>query len=237
MTNLKDMDIVYVVKDAVYNEELRYSLRSVEKNFPHRKVWLYGGRPIGVHPDERVIVIQEGKRKWDRVRNMLYKIATNDDITEDFVLFNDDFFVMKPVIDLPIFADGTLEKLCARIELANGNRQTQYTHELKRTIQWLWDNKCDTMNFELHLPMMFNRGMLKDLIEKTPEQRGTRSLYGNVFFLEDGTVSHKDVKIYDSMTAPNEDCDFLSTDDESFRNGKVGEFIRGRFPDKSKFER
>ena len=36
-------DIVYFVKDTDTNEELRYSLRSLA-NFPHGKVWFYGGR-------------------------------------------------------------------------------------------------------------------------------------------------------------------------------------------------
>ena len=37
--NTKDLDIIYFVKDCFINEELRFSLRSVAKNLPHRKVW------------------------------------------------------------------------------------------------------------------------------------------------------------------------------------------------------
>lgn len=111
MKKLKDMDIVYVVKDAAYNDELKWSLRSVEKNFPHKRVWFYGGKVVGLHPDKQVVVKQEGSRKYDRVRNMLKMIAENDEITEDFVLFNDDFFVMDKVESLPYLSDMNLSDL------------------------------------------------------------------------------------------------------------------------------
>ena len=39
----KDLDIVYFVKDTPTNEELRISLRSVAKNMPHKRVWVFGG--------------------------------------------------------------------------------------------------------------------------------------------------------------------------------------------------
>ena len=38
-------DIVYIIKDDLPTTELKYSLRSVEANFPHRLVWFVGGKP------------------------------------------------------------------------------------------------------------------------------------------------------------------------------------------------
>ena len=51
-------DVVYFVKDTKENEELRYSLRTL-KNFPHAKVWFYGGCPEGLKPDHHVYVKQD----------------------------------------------------------------------------------------------------------------------------------------------------------------------------------
>lgn len=38
-------DVVYFVKDTERNEELKYSLRSLEQNWKYNKVWFCGGCP------------------------------------------------------------------------------------------------------------------------------------------------------------------------------------------------
>ena len=50
-------DIVYFVKNTEENEELVYSLRSVEKNFPYNRVWFFGGCPNGLKPDVHIPVV------------------------------------------------------------------------------------------------------------------------------------------------------------------------------------
>jgi len=226
-----------MVKDAVYNDELCYSLRSVEKNFPHNRLWFIGGKPMYLHPDGQIIVNQKGKTKWDRVRAMLELVGKNDKLTEDFVLFNDDFFVMRPVENLPPYRYGTLEQLCHRIERKNGGVPTEYTLNLKRTIDTLKQNALPTLNFELHVPIVLNRHKLLEVIKTFPDTRGTRSLYGNMYFSKKETTPLKDVKICDKTSLPLLDQTFLSTDDQSFARGKVGELIRETFPNKSKWER
>lgn len=234
--NLKDLDIVYVVKDAVYNEELRYSLRSVDKYFPHNRVWFYGGKPMYFHPDKQVIINQKGKNKWERVRSMFMAIAVNDEITEDFVLFNDDFFVLKPVEKPPVYRYGSLNQLCKRVEKNNNGKPTPYTRSLERTIEALkWFN-FPTTNYELHIPMVINRKGLAFVMELYPDVRATRSLYGNIWLGKKDSAPMKDVKIFDRETIPG-DWDFVSTEDLFFAEGRVGDFIRNRFPDKSRFER
>ena len=247
MKKLKDMDIVYVVKDAAYNDELKWSLRSVEKNFPHKRVWFYGGKVVGLHPDKQVVVKQEGSRKYDRVRNMLKMIAENDEITEDFVLFNDDFFVMDKVESLPYLSDMNLSDLCVRIEIANGYRPTPYTTELKRTIDALNGAKLTDFNYELHVPIIFNRKRLLKIIEKFPDNRATRSLYVNDLLSDDDIdideegldfEEAKDVKVWGlvEQAVIDPDIPFLSTEDRAFSDGLIGNFIKEAFPEKSKWE-
>lgn len=234
--SLADLDIVYMVKDAVYNDELKYSLRSVDKNFPCHDVWFVGGKPMYVHPDKQVIVNQRVGNKWDKVRAMLRMVAEDNRITEDFVLFNDDFFVLQPVSDLPPYAYGTLAQLCTHIEKKNGGRPTKYTESLKRTEAALRDNGLTTLNFELHAPIVLNRDKLLEVINTFPEVKGTRSLYGNMF-LSSAIEPMKDVKIVDNDSLPHPDQIFLSTEDNSFAHGAVGEYIKSLFPDKSRWEK
>lgn len=235
--DISKLDIVYVVKDAAYNDELRYSLRSVEKNFPHHRVVFIGGKPMGLHPDYQIIMNQKGDTKWDKVRTMLELVGKNDNLTEDFVLFNDDFFILKPVENFRNCRYGTLTQLCHRIERKNFGKPTGYTKSLARTIKALENNGLTTLNFELHIPMALNRKKLLETIESFPDTKGTRSLYGNMYFSKKDTKPLKDVKIYDQDSLPKEDQTFLSTEDHSFATGRAGRFIKKMFPDKSRWEK
>ena len=58
-------DIVYLLREGE-NDELRYSLRSVERNFPHDRVIFYGGKPDGIEPDEYIHIEQnEPTAQWN----------------------------------------------------------------------------------------------------------------------------------------------------------------------------
>lgn len=231
--DISDLDIIYFVKDSAFNEELRYSLRSVEQNFPHNRVVFYGGKPAGLKPDLYFPVVQKGKTKWDKVRDMLTLVCKNDKITDDFVLFNDDFFVMSPIKSLETFADDSLSDLVARIEVKNNYRSTVYTAQLLRAYEALKKAGFSTLNFELHKPMIINRRLMLKTREEFPNIPASRSLYGNLYcYLPMHVI---DCKITDLETIP-EDFVFVSTDDISFAEGKVGEYIRRKFPKKSRFE-
>lgn len=90
-------DIVYVIKPDADPAELIYSLRSVEENFPHRYVWVVGSLPKGIKPDRYIKHQQVGRNKWDLIKSSMLRIIQEDELTDDFFWFNDDFFVMKPV--------------------------------------------------------------------------------------------------------------------------------------------
>ena len=84
-------DAVYIYKSNGSDEELRYSLRSVEKNFPCKRVVICGSKPRGIAPDIQMELAQFGATKWERARYTIERIAKNEDLTEKVWLFNDDF--------------------------------------------------------------------------------------------------------------------------------------------------
>lgn len=232
--NTQDLDIVYFVKEGYENEELRYSLRSIDQNLPHRNVWIYGWPPCGIRPDRVARFAQTGKTKWDRVRSMYKKLVLNDDLSSDFILFNDDFFVMKPITDLKQYYDGTLEDRINVIE-KHFNGPTKYTMRLRRTHDHLKKLKLPVKNYELHIPIIINKKKFLEQLDLYSGLDGaSRSFYGNTYKI--GGTKRKDVKVYDLDDNFNHNTDFLSTTDVSFEDGKVGEFIRSKFPYKSRFE-
>ena len=225
-------DVVYILKRELDTEELKYSLRSVEKNFPINRIWFIGGQPKGFRNVVRLQHEQIGNCKWELIRSSMWKAVNAEDLTEEFFLFNDDFFVMKPVdTDSFInFVDGTLSR---RIdELHAGHGMNPYCRTLFKLEQELRTMHEPTMNFDVHLPMLMNKEQVKATLYKCSSPQ-MRSAIGNLNRLP--FVVHNDVKVYDLESVPVDET-YLSTNDDTFNKGKVGKYIRETFATKSRFE-
>lgn len=232
----KDLDIIYFVKDSHSNEELRYSLRSVVKNMPHRKIWFFGGCPKGISADIRVKIKQNGETKWDNVHDMYKAVCENKEVTENFIMFNDDFFVMKPTDRLEYSYRSGLIEHCEIIESKNQNRPTSYTKLLRECDAKLAEIGASRLSYELHVPFIFNKKKLLKMLEAFPEQHCTRTLYGNIYKV--GGKQSRDIKIFDvHPTFDYKTTRFLSTEDGIVNiNNDIWRFIKNSFREKSEFE-
>lgn len=231
----KNLDAVYFVRDGE-NDELRYSLRSVEKNLPIRKVWIIGGKPEDIHPDEFIRVPQppDDGTKWDRVRANFWRVASNQEITEDFILMNDDFFINQPTSEIEPATAGTLQDHIERIERNYRNRPTAYTIELRRAQRVLEEAGLPTNSYELHIPMIINRKKLAETLAAFPPRHATRSLYGNLHRI--GGARQIDCKVIKPDQEFSREAQYLSSDDSTWGDTELAGFIRERFPDKSRWE-
>ena len=224
-------DIVYILKETLDTDELRYSLRSVEANFPHRFVWFVGGQPAGFKPDRALPHQQTGANKWEYIRSSMLRVAREPELSEEFFLFNDDFFVMK--LQTGKFVNFTDKTLGWRIGQLRKEYivTTRYTQTLVKAHEELKIQGHPTDNYEVHLPMLFEKALIPSILKCSSPQM--RSIYGNINRVEH--IQHDDVKVYDFDTVPD-DPDYLSTNDKTFTQGKVGEYIRKTFPNPSRFE-
>ena len=227
----KLLDVVYVLKPDIEPDELRYSLRSVEKNFPCRKVWFVGSKPKGFKPDGMLKHTQTGNNKWNLIKSSMWEVIRCDEITDDFFWFNDDFFIMKPcdTENFINFVDGTLERRIQELHSESG--MNPYTRTLFKAQQELISMHYPEMNYDVHLPMLFNKKLAENSINKCSSPQ-MRSIYGNINHIE--YIVHPDVKVYDFESVP--DYDYLSTNEKTFAEGKVGEHIRAVFDKPSRFE-
>lgn len=231
-------DIVYFLKNSPHNEELRYSLRSVEENWQYNNVYFYGGCPVDLKPDKYVYVNQTALSKFERVRDMLYQVCLNDEITEDFWLFNDDFFILKRKTEnMPPQYNRTLEDRIKKIEKRHDG-PTEYTRRLRHLVKTLKNDSKGTLDYAVHKPILINRKRMLEVLERYPNEPMFRALYGNYWKI--GGVSNHDMKIkitnYKKIDLVMKEWDFLSTSDSSFENGNVGRYIKDRFYIKSRFE-
>lgn len=222
-------DIVYFVKEGENNEQLRYSLRSLV-NYPHSTVWVYGYCPAWCVPDKYVHVRQDQANKWLNVVKMIKLVCENNKISKNFLLFNDDFYVMGKIKHPVNYYNGDLYKRIVTIE-DKFERITPYSQQLRDCCKELEGMGCNTRNFTLHVPMLINRKKALEVL-RISDSPMFRSIYGNYCNIKAEPLH--DVKIV-STNKTYKSGKYLSTDDNSFA-GMVGEQIKAIFTDKSKYE-
>lgn len=227
-------DIIYFVKPSMANNELTYSLRTLENFKVGGRVWFYGFCPYHLAPDYFVECNQGLFSKWKRVHDMIVKVCENDNITEDFWLFNDDFFVLNPVEKYSNEYNGTLQELADSIHRRVGI-ETKYTINIRCLAKFLEKEGLPTKNYCLHKPMLVNRKKALEVLKKYPDEPMFRSLYGNYWNI--GRAESEDCKISKHHSKKfDKNWQFVSTDDATFREGDVGRYIREKFDKPSKYE-
>ena len=224
-------DVVYLLKNDVTAEEIKYSIRSVVQNFSYRKIIFVGGRPPGIEPDIYIPDIQSGSTKWERSTHSLKKALKSNEITEYFWLFNDDFFVMDRTDNPKNYFSGSLEKRVFDLKRANP-RGSSYITSLEQLRSQLIAMGKDTLSFALHVPMLINKADALALFDRYPRLSMFRSFYGN--FYEIPCEYMKDVKIFDLETLPEHR--YCSTSDQAWSEGKCGIFLRKYFDKPTKYE-
>jgi hypothetical protein len=227
------MQYVYVCRPGE-NEELRYSIRSVEANLPSGEIWVVGGKPSW-YSGNYIPVDQVAGKQNDAIKN-LFTIVESDKIQEDFILMNDDFFVVKPVKEVKVYHGGNLlDKIHLRKEIAPTSR---YNSLLLKTYKVLKKNGIpEILDYEIHVPMKMSKSGLSKSISLGTQWRST---YGNIFQI--GGEKIKDVKVYGSenlfelsYNIDNLVSEYLSTDDQSFP-GVWQKILRDMFPNPSSCE-
>ena len=229
---MRKYDVVYILKENAGSEELRFSLRSIEKNMDHGKVWFYCGKPEGIEPDVYVPHVQTGGTKWERVRSSLVEVCRNDKISKKFWLFNDDFFVMAPMKNEKPLQRGLLEDHIKDIE-ARHRGQTGYSRNLRKCEDQLRHAGLTTLDYAIHVPILIEREKMLEALEMFPRCPMFRSIYGN--YAQIGGEFHKDVKTTDPDKQIPVDADFFSTSNKAMA-GSVLKQMEDRFPEACRYE-
>lgn len=202
------MDYAYITRGG-QNEELRYSIRSVEKFMPAGEVYLFGEKPnwyIGKYTR----VLQRG-HKYDNARKNLKQICVNDEISDTFVLMNDDFFAIEDVPEIQTYHGGLLKHKIETYQHIRG--RGAYTRLLEKTYKGLRRMGIEEpLDYELHVPMIMTKSGLESVLET---DMLWRSSYGNINQV--GGTRIFDVKVYhDYPYTHQNECPYLSSSDESF---------------------
>lgn len=231
-----NVDIVYICRDGE-NEELRYSIRSAVKNLPHDKIWVVGGKPdwyTGNH-----IPIKQTDSKYDNAFENLKTACESKKISANFILMNDDFFVVKKINNIENFVGGFLiEKYSLYSQLTP---RSQYTNKLYKTMNKLQRSGIDLpADYELHVPMIMNKNKLFFVLKRFPDCLW-RSTYGNSYnvrgkWITDVKVYSSDAMMVKSYDYKNGEQSYVSSDDGSFVH-LYRNVLKEMFPEPSKYEK
>jgi hypothetical protein len=245
------IDVVYAVKPDEFNEELRYSLRSIAKNLKHDQVFISGYMPPFLNPETCIHIDSYNKPLIHDPRNSRHRnryqdaesnwigACTDERVSSNFILMNDDFFIMKPVKRVMTYHDGDLQEAINRRIQRFG--KVQYALSMQNTHNYLTQNGYTNLkSYAVHVPTIINKTKRLKISElqcdmlKNGNVILARTLYGNIFNI--GGKEIQDVKVSSWLKDIPKNTTYLSTNNRSFAVGEVGKYIRSKFPDKCCYE-
>ncbi len=202
-------------------KELRYSMRSL-KNITNwnGEVFVCGDKEDWF--SDRITMIDGFKRSHIKpidTRNKVKAILDDERVADDFIFFNDDFFITKPIEIEPLY-DGKLKEF---------KGHNTWLRTKSKTRDFLIEQGIkDPKNYEVHAPIIYNKQKRLEIM-RVQESAGvtlaSRSLYGNIYKI--GGKQYKDRK---TTTGKLLEGEILST-------RRWVEDLRTHFPEPSEFEK
>lgn len=189
-------DVLYILGRGSKKDdlELRLSLRSLEKYAQKiDRVFIVGNCPEWA---QNIIHIPE-EDKYFPFSNHIKKVirAIENGISDNFLLMNDDFYMMRPF-------DVEMYPYYIRGEMFNTQQGGQYRQMLNNTVEILNKKGIDkVLAYNCHVPIVYNSEKfmeIKPLWERWKDDIigfSPRVVYGNLF-VKDGIVI-QDPKIFD----------------------------------------
>ncbi len=220
------IDILYYIGNGSHhnNLELLYSLRSLETHCKDiGNVWIVGNKPHFLNDNVKYLWVEDAAAWWQNAFNKTMA-AIDNGISEDFLLMNDDFYMLKDftIADYPYYHRGEIPDIAE-------NKYQQVIVNTKRILQILGK---PFKHYGVHCPMRINAEKYKQLSEfytSVDNPVSARCLYGN-FFCKGKKVS--DCKFSDikpSITGCWSSKDWITED--------VFKELQKMFPKPSKWEK
>lgn len=218
-------------------EELRYALRTWEKNLVFDRLCVVGGPlPTWFHPD----IYIPNPLRYPQMRQCydnLMKALSDRRLHQELIIMMDDIFLLSDWGDGHINHNrGTLDEQISSIEAKYG--RSPYTEMLRATNKALkYSGFSAPLSFEEHAPFSCQRTTLLHMLKQNDAHLMSnllfRSLYGNIYKLP--TKFRQDVK-YILATDKIKSSDIIvSTNEKSF-SGSVGTTLKEWFPKPSRYE-
>lgn len=193
------MDVLYYIGRGSHyqNRELRYSLRALQQHCKDiGNVWVVGNKPPFLADNVRYLWIEDGGEWW---QNAYHKTmaAIEAGISENFLLMNDDFFMLKDfeAATYPYYHRGIIPDTAL-------NKYQQAIVNTKRILERIG---ATTFHYGVHCPMRINTEKYKQLARFYDDKGqgqpvSARCLYGNLFCTGKQVADCKHATLKSSVT-------------------------------------
>jgi hypothetical protein len=239
------IDIIYPLgKGSTWdNNELRYSLRSVEKHLSnYRNVYIVGECPDWI---QNVIHIPHDDLYYPD-RNIMLKVKAameRKEISKNAFFLNDDHFLLTSAdaLNYPFYHKGNLRQVTI-------NPNNYYHTYITGTIHELEKRKLPTYHFDTHTPIVFNKQQFLEVMAQYNWEElrlVMKSVYCNTLgitgtYKEDCKISSKIA--YWKLKERIKNADVFSIADKCFvpysgeKESSVKKLLEELYPNKSKYE-
>ncbi len=228
------MDIVYVLKSENFTDnELKYSLRSLEKyGFNYNRIFLIGGKPSSLNYDKiSYLYFPDISNVCEfSVYMKIVFLCCKSDVSENFILFNDDYYLLKPInlSCIPYYYKRQEISLIYR-------HQNTFNEMAILTRKFLLKHNKNIFDFKPHYPIIYNKlkileltSLYKQSFKISPLGLSLRDLYCNWFNVEN-KVYKDDNKIInsDNFNFNSIDVDLISGSNNP--SDKENMFLNNKF--------
>lgn len=195
------MDVVYVLGTGSRwnNNEIRFSLRSIEQNLRDvGNVFIVGELPGFLQNVVHIPAKDIFDPAINADGNIITKVLTaceDERLSDDFLFINDDHLVLQEtnISNVPPFHKGDMTSFEPKYWELNFWRK-----RLKRTMEVLSGEHYTTYHFDCHTPIIFNKHIFKEAVRRFNYADGIgytmKSLYGNLVYKDMGVLLKNEKK-------------------------------------------
>lgn len=211
------MDAVYILGTGslVGDLEILYSVRSLATHMIDlRDVYVVGEKPSDLPGAIHVPAADTSKSKWENAYNKTLEACAIPELSDDFLLMNDDFFILEPFegAEWPFYS----------LKNANGG-------------------PAGPLSFQVHCPIRLNKDWYSRMpsLVGMPKQFSPRSFYANFYKAPPTMTSDfilrtgEGVPLFDEQTI-GWPC--FSVSNSAFLSSDFNRWLFALYPNPSRFE-